>query len=173
MRAGASRRKRENCFVSPCGVAECQPGRAKWQSAGQMDTTDQALVALLRQDGRASVSALAVGLGVSRGTVQNRIERLVAQGTIQGFTVRLRPDVAGQGVRAIMMVEVRGDRSASVLRALRALVEVSCVHTTNGRWDMVVELGADSLERFDAVLRRIRQIEGVANSETSILLSRS
>ncbi len=136
-----------------------------------MDTTDQALVALLRQDGRASVSALAASLGVSRGTVQNRIERLVERGTIQGFTVRLRPDVAGQGVRAIMMIEVRGDRSAAVLRALRALVEVSCVHTTNGRWDVVVELGADSLERFDAVLRRIRQIEGVANSETSILLS--
>ena len=138
-----------------------------------MDTTDQALVALLRQDGRASVSALAASLGVSRGTVQNRIDRLVERGTIQGFTVRLRPDEAGHGVRAIMMIEVRGDRSPGVLRALRALVEVSCVHTTNGRWDMVVELGADSLERFDAVLRRIRLIEGVANSETSLLLSRS
>ena len=105
--------------------------------------------------------------------MQNRIDRLVERGTIQGFTVRLRPDEAGHGVRAIMMIEVRGDRSPGVLRALRALVEVSCVHTTNGRWDMVVELGADSLERFDAVLRRIRQIEGVANSETSLLLSRS
>ena len=137
-----------------------------------MDTTDQALVTLLRQDGRASVSALAVTLGVSRATVQNRIDRLVARGTIQGFTARLRPDVAGQGVRAVMMIEVHGDRSPAVLRALGGLVEVSCVHTTNGRWDMVVELGADSLERFDAVLRRIRQIDGVANSETSILLSR-
>ncbi len=128
-------------------------------------------MALLRQDGRASVSALAGKLGVSRGTVQNRIERLMQRGTIDGFTVRLRPDAATRGVRAIMMVEVRGDRAAAVLRTLRAMVEVRSVHTTNGRWDMVVELGADNLERFDAVLRQIRQTDGVANSETSLLLS--
>ncbi len=137
-----------------------------------MDDTDRQLINLLRQDARRPVSSLAASLGVSRGTVQNRIDRLLERGTIQGFTLRLRPEAA-PGVRAIMTVEVRGDRSASVLRALRALPEVSCVHTTNGRWDAVVELGADSLESFDAVLRRIRQIDGIANSETSLLLSSS
>ena len=70
-----------------------------------------------------------------------------------------------------MMIEVRADRSVAVLRALRAPVEVSCVHATNLRLDVSAELGAGSLERFDAVLRRVRQIEGVANSETSTLLS--
>lgn len=138
-----------------------------------MDDTDRTLISLLRQDARLSVSSLAASLSVSRGTVQNRIDRLVAQGTIQGFTIRLRPDTPGQGVRAIMLIEVRGDRSAGVLRALRALPEVAIVHTTNGRWDMVVELGAPSLAAFDAVLRRIRQIDGVSNSETSLLLSSS
>ena len=137
-----------------------------------MDDTDRSLISLLRQDARLSVSTLAARLGVSRGTVQNRMDRLVASGVIEGFTVRLRPDAGGQGVRAVMMIEVRGDRSASVLRALRALPEVSAVHTTNGRWDAVVELGASGLEGFDAVLRRIRQVDGVVNSETSLLLSR-
>ncbi len=137
-----------------------------------MDDTDRVLINLLRQDARLSVSTLAARLGVSRGTVQNRMDRLLASGVIEGFTVRLRPDAGGQGVRAVMMIEVRGDRSASVLRALRALPEVSAVHTTNGRWDAVVELGASGLEGFDAVLRRIRQVDGVVNSETSLLLSR-
>lgn len=136
-----------------------------------MDDTDRQLVALLRQNARLPVSSLAASLGVSRGTVQNRIDRLLRAGVVGGFTIRERADAAGQGVRAIMMVEVRGDRSASVLRALRGLPEVSCVHTTNGRWDAVVELRADDLEGFDAMLRRIRQIDGVANSETSLLLS--
>ncbi len=138
-----------------------------------MDDLDRGLISLLRHDARMSVSALASRLSVSRGTVQNRIDRLVSQGTIQGFTLRLAPEAAGQGVRAIMMIEVRGDRSTAVLHALRALPEVSAVHTTNGRWDMVVELAAASLAAFDAVLRRIRQVDGVANSETSLLLSRS
>ncbi len=92
-------------------------------------------------------------------------------GTIAGFTVRLRPESAADGVRAVMMVEVRGDRSAAVLRALRGVPEVVVVHTTNGRWDLVVELAAGSLAGFDAVLRRIREVDGVANSETSLLLS--
>jgi len=137
----------------------------------QMDDTDRALIALLRQDARRPISSLAASLSVSRGTVQNRIERLLAAGTIQGFTIRLRPDTGAGGVRAIMMIEVRGDRSAPVLRALRALPEVAIIHTTNGRWDMVVELSAANLESFDSILRRIRQIDGVANSETSLLLS--
>lgn len=136
-----------------------------------MDDTDRHLMALLRHNARVPVSSLAATLGVSRGTVQNRIDRLLAGGAIAGFTLRERPELAGHGVRAIMMVEVRGDRSTQVLRALRGLPEVTCVHTTNGRWDAVVELRADGLENFDAVLRRIRQIDGVANSETSLLLS--
>ena len=136
-----------------------------------MDETDRTLIRLLRENARLSVSALADACGVSRGTVQNRMARLQADGTIQGFTVRLRADFAHEQVRAVTMVEVAGGRMAHVVRSLRGLPEVAAVHTTNGRWDLVVDVAAESLGAFDAVLRRIRQIEGIANSETSLLLS--
>ena len=136
-----------------------------------MDETDRTLIRLLRENARLSVSALADACGVSHGTVQNRMARLQAEGTIQGFTVRLRADFAREQVRAVTMVEVAGGRMAHVVRSLRGLPEVAAVHTTNGRWDLVVDVAADSLSAFDAVLRRIRQIEGIANSETSLLLS--
>ena len=58
-----------------------------------MDSTDVQLIALLRQSARASVATLARKLGVSRGTVNNRLKRLEDQGVIVGYTVRLRPDV--------------------------------------------------------------------------------
>jgi DNA-binding Lrp family transcriptional regulator len=45
------------------------------------------------------------------------------------------------------------------------------VHSTNGRWDVIAEIGTESLEAFDEVLARIRKLEGVATSETSLLLS--
>ena len=135
------------------------------------DALDRALVAALRRDGRAPLSRLAEILGVSRGTVQNRLARLQADGTIQGYTVRLRADAQPAQVRAVMLVEVVGSRLATVIRTLRGLPEVAAVHTTNGRWDLVVELSAESLQNFDAVLRRIRLIEGIANSETSLMLS--
>jgi DNA-binding Lrp family transcriptional regulator len=136
-----------------------------------MDDTDRALIRLLRDDARISVSALAAKCAVSRGTVQNRLARLQQDGTIQGFTVRLRADAAAAGVRAMTMVEVAGGRLHHVVRALRGLPEVAAVHTTNGRWDLVVELAAHDLAAFDSVLRRLRMIDGIANSETSLLLS--
>lgn len=136
-----------------------------------MDDTDRQLVALLRDDARTSIASLAKKLRVARGTVQNRLARLEADGTIVGYTVRLRPQVDEQGIRALMTVAVEGNRSEAVLRALRGDPAVAALHSTNGRWDFVVELRADNLEAFDRVLGRVRQLEGVSNTETSILLS--
>ena len=136
-----------------------------------MDDVDRQLIALLRDDARMSIAALAKKLHVARGTVQNRLARLEANGTVVGYTVRLRPQVEEQGIRALMTVAVEGNRSEAVLRALRGDPAVSALHSTNGRWDFVVELRADSLEAFDRVLGRIRLLEGISNTETSLLLS--
>ena len=70
-----------------------------------------------------------------------------------------------------MMISVEGDRSDAILQALRGYPEVRAVHTTNGRWDIIAELGTDSLQSLDEALRSIRTIKGLANSETSLLLS--
>jgi DNA-binding Lrp family transcriptional regulator len=138
-----------------------------------LDDTDRRLIALLRDDARRPASGLAAALGVSRGTVQNRIARLLRGGVIQGFTLRLGPEVdrAGAAVRAVMAMEIRGRSAAAVLRALKGFPEVRALHTTNGRWDVIAELAAESLEAFDRALDRIRLLEGVANTETNILLS--
>jgi len=136
-----------------------------------MDDTDRQLLSLLRDDARASVASIAKILRVSRGTVQNRLAKLEADGTITGYTVRLKPQAEGHRIRAFMTVAVEGNRTDAVLAALRGDPAVSALHTTNGRWDMVAELQADSLEAFDRVLSRIRLLEGIANTETSLLLS--
>ena len=136
-----------------------------------MDDTDRQLLSLLRDNARASVASLAKLLRVSRGTVQNRLHKLEADGTIVGYTTRLRPMAEAQRIRALMTVEVVGTRTDQVLSALRGDPAVSALHTTNGRWDIVAELQADSLESFDRVLGRIRLLDGIANTETSLLLS--
>ncbi len=136
-----------------------------------MDDTDRKLIGLLRNDARASVASLAKALGVARGTVQNRMSRLLADGTIVGYTVRLKPDVEEQRMRAFMTVSVEGNQVDAVLKSLRGEPSVSALHSTNGRWDIVAELRADSLEGFDRALARIRLIEGISQTETSLLLS--
>ena len=138
-----------------------------------MDDTDRHLVSLLRDNARTPVAALAKALRVSRGTVQNRLNRMESDGTIVGYTVRLKPQVEKHRIRALMTVAVEGNKIESLMVALRGDPAVSGLHTTNGRWDIVAELQADSLEAFDRVLGRIRLLNGVANTETSLLLSTS
>ncbi|MCC6075923.1 Lrp/AsnC family transcriptional regulator [Pseudomonas sp. GCM10022188] len=137
----------------------------------QPDDLDRRLLALLREDGRASTAALAERLKVSRGTVQNRIDRLQRSGLLVGFTIKLRNELENIGVRAITMIELRGGASDAVIAALRQIPEVVQVHTTNGRWDLVAEIHTQTLSEFDRVLRELRALKGVANSESNLLLA--
>ncbi|WP_455285199.1 Lrp/AsnC family transcriptional regulator [Cupriavidus necator] len=136
-----------------------------------MDATDQQLLSLLRDNARTPVTALAQALRVSRATVQNRIDKLEKEGVIVGYTVRLRPEAEAHRIRAWMTIAVEGNKARTVLQALRGEPNVQALHTTNGRWDIIAELRADTLEAFDRTLDRIRLIDGISATETSILLS--
>ncbi|MGJ8527880.1 Lrp/AsnC family transcriptional regulator [Maritalea sp.] len=136
-----------------------------------LDSLDHELVSLLRSDGRASLAKLAEMLKVSRGTVQNRLDRLLASGTLLGFSVRVREDYDNDQVRAVMMIEIVGKSTADVIRKLRGLPEIHTIHSTNGNWDLIAEIHSGSLSEFDNVLRKVRMIDGILNSETNLLLS--
>ena len=136
-----------------------------------MDDLDRQLIGMLRTNARATVASLAKKQKVSRGTVQNRLSKLESNGTILGYTVRLRPRTEEHRIAALMTIAVEGNRAAQVVRTLRGEPAVASLHTTNGRWDLIAELHADSLAAFDEVLVRIRLVEGISGTETSLLLS--
>lgn len=136
-----------------------------------MDDLDHRLISLLRADARASVASLAKQLGVARGTVQNRMRKLETDGTIVGYTVRLKPDVQEQHIRAFMTIAAEGNQVDAVVKTLRGDPAVASLHSTNGRWDLVAELRAENLATFDRVLARISRTPGVSSTETSLLLS--
>jgi DNA-binding Lrp family transcriptional regulator len=136
-----------------------------------MDDLDRRLLGLLRANARTPVATLAKQLGVARGTVQNRLARLERDGTIVGYSVRLKPQVEEQRIRALTTIEVVGNKVDTVINSLRGDPAVAALHSTNGRWGIVAELRADSLESFDQVLGRIRQLDGVSSTESSLLLS--
>ncbi len=136
-----------------------------------MDDLDRRLIALLRENARLPTATLAKMLRISRTTVQNRIDRMQAAGTLLGFTIRLGEGDDRNRVRAITTIEVEGRRSDAVVTALRAVAAVSAVHTTNGRWDLVAELDTPDLGAFSRALDEIRNIEGIKATETSLLLT--
>ncbi len=136
-----------------------------------MDELDQRLLAALKRDGRASLSELAHDLGVTRTTIRVRMERLVKSGEIVGYTVVTRGDVATSPVRGLMMLSIEGRGTDRIMQRLAGMPEVSAFHTTNGTWDLIVEIGTGTLEYLDEVLFAIRRLDGVTRSETNLLLS--
>ncbi len=136
-----------------------------------MDETDDRLIAALRHDARASLSDLAARLEMSRTTVRTRLARLQERGEIIGFSVITRADVARDPVRGLMMIGIEGRGAERIKRQLAGMSELRAVHSTNGRWDLIVEIGSATLTEIDRVIDRIRKLEGVVASETSLLLS--
>ncbi|RNF85223.1 Lrp/AsnC family transcriptional regulator [Montanilutibacter psychrotolerans] len=134
-----------------------------------MDALDQQLIAKLRHNARASIAELASALGVSRGTITNRIARLERDGVIVGYTVKLRPDATPDEIHAWTSIAVEGNQHA-VVRALLGEPAVASLHDTNGRWDLLAELRVGSLGELSAALERIRKVKGISATETSLHL---
>lgn len=136
-----------------------------------MNEIDRSLLAALKLDGRASITTLAAQLNISRATVQSHMEHLQNSGTIQRFTIDISHGHAGDQIKAVMFVEVQGNQTRQVIRRLRRLPEISQLHSTNGAWDLVAHIETSSLAEFDRTLGDVREIPGVLNSETCLLLA--
>ncbi|AOW12144.1 AsnC family transcriptional regulator [Hydrogenophaga crassostreae] len=136
-----------------------------------MDELDHKLIGLLRQNARLSVADLAHKLKVSRGTVTNRLRKLEDSQMVVGYTVRLRPEAEPERIRAWTSIEVEGNRMREVIANLLGEPGVASLHDTNGRWDLLAELEAGSMAGLSKVLERVRLINGIRGTETSIHLA--
>lgn len=117
-----------------------------------------------------SVVELAKKLGVSRATVQNRMKRLEERGIVVGYTVLIGAEVNTPQVRALMCVGVESVKEADVIKDLRGNPNVTAVHHTTGRWDLIAEIQTDSLASFNKIVGALRLINGVTSTETNLLL---
>lgn len=158
-------------FAAPVAVFAATIAETATNPAFTVDDVDRQLIALLRKDARASVAALAAKLGVSRGTVTNRLRKLEDNHVIVGYGVRLKPEAEPHEIRAWMGVRVDGNQTRAVIAALLGEPGVAALHDTNGRWDLLAELRAQSMAELSQVLERVRLVKGIANTETSILLA--
>jgi DNA-binding Lrp family transcriptional regulator len=136
-----------------------------------MDDLDYKMISLLRSDARRPVASVAAELGVSRATIRSRIDRLIENGVIRGFTIAVHDQATRNLVRAMMMIEVEGKAAGKVVKRLHGYPEIRRLHSTNGHWDFVAELVTSSLGEFEELLNRIRLVDGIKSTETSILLS--
>lgn len=136
-----------------------------------MDDTDQKLISLLRQDARMNIADLAHKLGVSRGTVNNRLRKLEDQQVIVGYTIKLRPEAQPDRIKAWMGVLIEGNTTRQVIASLLGEPSVVTLHDTNGRWDLLAEIEAANMRELSDALERIRLISGIRSTETNIHLA--
>ena len=132
---------------------------------------DQALLSLLRENARASTADLARRLGVSRTTVQSRIERLEKRGVIAGYGVRLAPDYEQKLIRAHVLVTVTPKLADKVVAALRAIPAVRTLHSVSGNFDMIVIVESPSISDLDTLIDTVGSLDGVERTLSSIILS--
>jgi DNA-binding Lrp family transcriptional regulator len=137
-----------------------------------MDEIDQKLLGLLATDARRPAAELARDLGVSRSTVQNRIDRLQANGTIARFTIELGKEADTTLIEALVLIKLTSGDSRSTVLKLKALPEVESLASANGSYDFIVELRTTSLKKLDQLLMDIRRLPTVLETNSSIRLNR-
>jgi DNA-binding Lrp family transcriptional regulator len=136
----------------------------------QIDETDRKLIALLQDNARLPVATLARRLGLARTTVQARLDRLENSGVIAGYALRLG-QAARPALRATALLSIEPRTGPAVLARLKSLPQVRRVHTTSGRFDLIVTIEAETTEALDDTLDRIGEAKGVKGSESLIHLS--
>lgn len=132
---------------------------------------DRAILGALQADARVSLATLARRLKVARSTVQARIERMEAQGTIAGYTVRLGAAARAARIRATVLLTIEPRALGAILTRLKAMPEVEVAHTTSGRFDLMLEVAAEGTAALDAVLDAVGAMTGVKASETLVHLT--
>jgi DNA-binding Lrp family transcriptional regulator len=136
----------------------------------QIDDTDQKLLTLLSENARAPVATLARKLNLARTTVQARIDRLESSGAISAYTLRLG-EIARPSIRATALLTIEVRAGPAVMQKLKTLPAVETVHTCSGRFDLIVQLAANSTAELDDTLDGIGEAQGVKSSESLIHLS--
>lgn len=137
----------------------------------KLSDPDELLLSVLRENARASMAEIARRLGLSRTTVQSRIERLERQGIIAGYTVRLRDDYERGRIRAHILITVLQKQMPAVVAALRAMPEVRSLHSVSGSWDLIAMGVVANVGDMDELTDRIGTIEGVERTTSSVILS--
>lgn len=137
----------------------------------KLTPADEALLSVLREDGRASAADIARRLKLSRTTVQSRIDRLERQGVIAGYTVRIADDYEANRIRALIMVTVFPKQMSAVVAALWEMPAVRQLQSVSGVWDLVATAVVPTMGEMDDLTDAIGALDGVERTTSSLVLS--
>ena len=136
-----------------------------------MKELDNQIIALLKRNARILVTQMARELGVSRVTIDAHIKKMETSGVISGYTVKLGTEEFRHKVSGWILISVQANKEEHAIEQMIGMPDITRLHTTNGKWDLAAEIKVATLEHFDAVISKLRQIDGITETDTSLLLS--
>ena len=136
-----------------------------------MKDLDNQIIALLKRNARMLVTQMARELSVSRVTIDAHIKKMETSGIISGYTVKLGTEEFRHKVSGWILISVQANKEEYAIEKMIGTPEITRLHTTNGKWDLAAEIQVPTLEHFDAVISKLRHIDGITETDTSLLLS--
>jgi DNA-binding Lrp family transcriptional regulator len=136
-----------------------------------IDELDARLITSLAETPRAGVTELARQLGVARGTIQARLDKLQARGVITGFDPDLHLETLGYEVLAFVTLEIAQGRLSDVIDHLADIPEVIEAHSTTGPGDLHCRVVARTNEHLQTVINRVLEVNGIVRTSTQIALT--
>src|SRR4051794_39992518 len=136
-----------------------------------LDEIDLRLLDALRRTPHAAVTEIAARVGIARGTVYSRVDRLEREGVITGYGPDIDTVRAGLSVLAFTVLEIAQGSHDSTVESLVAIHEIVEIHTITGQGDLLCRIVARSNDHLHDVLQQIAHIETVMRSQTQLALS--
>jgi DNA-binding Lrp family transcriptional regulator len=138
-----------------------------------MDALDERIVERLAGNARATFADIGAEVGLSAPAVKRRVDRMVADGTIAGFTAMIDPAALGWGTEAYVQVYCKGTISPeSLQRIWEPVPEIVSASTITGQADAILRVRARDVQHLERALERIREDDTVERTESIIVLSR-
>lgn len=136
-----------------------------------LDAMDHQLIELLKVNARLPLVNIAKALGCARSTAQLRLKGLEDAGVITGYTVSVSSTRGPHVIRAMVLISIESRHESTVMRELAKRHEITKLYSVSGRYDLCAILLTDSTQELDAVIDRIRNVQGVTDTFSTIMLS--
>jgi DNA-binding Lrp family transcriptional regulator len=136
----------------------------------ELDDVDKAILRRLQEDARISFKEIAKEVGTSEATIFVRVKKLQKSGVIKAFRAIVNPQTVGKQLTAFALVKADPRSYPKMLSALANFEDICEIHDVTGAYYSIVKMRTGSSEQLAQILDRIGQIEGVAGTETVIVL---
>jgi len=135
-----------------------------------LDNLDRRLIALLSENARTATSEISRRLGVSRSTVQSRIDRLVRDGLIERFTVEVGREYESRLVEAHVLIKVDQAQTGIAHAGLRRISQVTAIYAISGEYDLIAVIAAESTVELNRLLDSVASLDGITRTNSSVVL---